>query len=252
MFGFYVQELRIDMYRITTHFINALDSLVWIIFNYKKFKSYMINNGYKNIFIYKFYLWSRNSKYFLVKLENDEIYFLKLYDLELLEREVFILNALSDSPGILVPKVHELGTFLDYGYAVLQYFPFPSLNNIRNYNVDSDKLYNTLHEILLVLKKHEIIHRDFRPHNILYSQGHSSSKNEIAIIDFSSSIIKSHPIHSKELLDKSQLENLGDKYRWSCGWDDSRSIYNILKEYGASQNQLEEISNHFDQLNILL
>ena len=249
------------MYRIISHLTNAFDSLVWIIYSYKKFKDHIINpeTEYSYIRIYKFYLWNRNAKYFLVKREDGETLFLKLYDLELLEREIFILNKIrSNNPEMLVPKVYESGNFFAYGYVVLEYFSFSSLNNIKNYNVDSDKLYNALYKILLVLKKHEIIHRDFRPHNILYSQAEHRDDssfedfgNEIVIIDFSSSIIKSDPIHSKELLDNSQLETLGDKYRWSCGWDDSYSIYKILKEYGASRKQLDEISNHFNQLNIL-
>ena len=67
------------MYRIITHFINALDSLVWIIYNYKNFQDHIISKTeYRYIKIYKFYLWNRNAKYFLVELENGETRFLKL------------------------------------------------------------------------------------------------------------------------------------------------------------------------------
>ena len=232
------------MYRVIVHLINAIESFLWIVFNYKRFKLSIVNNEYKTIGIYKFYLWSSDSKYFLIKGDDNISYFLKLYSPKLLEREVFILNTLSKEITTLTPKVCGFGSFSDYGYIILEYFASSSLNNIKNYNVDSDRLYKSLYQILLILRKHQIIHRDFRPHNILYG-------DKIVLIDFSSSIMKSHPIHSKELLDNEKTKALGDRYRWRLGWDDSHSIYKILEEYNASKDHLNEISKQFTKLNIL-
>ena len=197
-------------------------------------------NNIMRINIFKIKRWHHGFAYFTGIYYSKEVFIKVDTKLNIMKNDKLVYDLCNDDLGEYLIEILHYSLDSKIQFIVFKYFHGKELTlNILLKNIP---LVNKIMEILNVLNKHKIIHRDIKLNNFLIEN------DKLKIIDFSFAI-SSINVQFKELeLTKRNnlkiLKTLGDNLIPSCfNWDDYYSLNLIIKQI-LSQKKLHNCSNH--------
>lgn len=210
-------------------------ALRWVTLEFGPFKKHLYDkNKVVKMRPFKMHTWHMGHRYFVGKLESQKPVFIKTGGkYRLITNEIVSLKrvARNDSDfSVKTPQVLGYETSETYDYMILEFLNGIPLNEVLSiYQLSYEQkssIINQLFEMVLLLDKSRIIHRDIRPENIMVSYDRKGNV-ELTLIDFSFALVKDQPCKSdKEAVypDKT-LRTLGGNFKPSFYvWDDAYSI----------------------------
>lgn len=240
-------NLKGNMYR-------TICSILWICLHYKKFKV-KINKTLRITKLKPILInhWHFGQRYFTASVyKNDTKVFIKsLGNFESNLNEIAalkILGSKNEDKGYF-PNIIENFEYYFEPVVVMELIKGDRLDKLINekYQFSEVEIRNILNQfcnIVDILYKNDIVHRDVRPENIIIQNG------KVKLFDFSYSVTQKsdilkdiNNIENKELF----LKNLGGNYRFdNLKWDDSYSFLKIAE----SIYKLDELNNISEYINL--
>tara|TARA_Y100001970_G_C13993826_1_gene729632 strand:+ start:152 stop:844 length:693 start_codon:yes stop_codon:yes gene_type:complete len=224
--------------RVIIHIRNLMISISWIFNYYSKFSKNMELRGYYSLGIYKIWLWKEDARYFTAYDISGTCFFIKMKPRKKIEFEYSVNDYINQNYLEKIkfyPQIVDSCTS-DFFYNVYEYIDGSKISK----STFSKELVNQIYLILIFFKKHKIIHRDIRPHNlILYN-------DTLKIIDFEHCSINNKTIETPSFLNS--------KYRFSNKvWDDAFSFKKIIDQYCskkkiADNDSYKQIKNMIGEL----
>lgn len=224
-------------------------------------KCNIILKEYEDISLFKVKTWHLGSRYFLARYHGDEVFIKidKKYN-ERITNEIKILNILnSANNNNYFTNIKDFKISDDLSYLAINYINGHTLKECINKNLlntnDKNIIYSQLLDILKILKKNHIVHRDIRPDNIMVN--YKGDYPQIKLIDFAFAIKKNNDGFNelKSFSDNHNLLScLGGNYKPAdFKWDDAYSVYKILDEmyidfrekYNEKYNKIISLTENF-------
>ena len=198
-----------------------------------------------------------NGTHYSTKVYKRENTFFKVGTKEIIDREYLFLKRLENEPYF--PKIVDYGEF-DSNSNYIEITKCEGVDSISFFRIPAHQHWpyiksfveETL-KVIMVLVKHNIIHRDIIPRNIMVSE--KNGKSSVCIIDFG---------WSADTGDKNVVTptGLGGRYYDSNGYSDVYSlgvVVNDIEKYHGTRyewrvsNMLKQVkSNKYDDIQTLL
>lgn len=225
--------------RFCIKFVYLLHATLWYLFKYPKFK-HRLEKEYqlRELSVVSFTKWRQGSFYFRGFVGNTKVFIKTDFWLGLIKNEK-LCHDLFSSNGCkhLISPLR----ICSEDFAVYDYMDGVTLDTylLNEYlsSADLALLEVKTHELLDLLYKHKVVHRDFTPRNIFITE-----QNELIAIDFFFAASNSSPSFFKDVkksnfIQMQLLKKLGIQKRLYV-WDDAYSMVQGLKTIQA-QSELD-------------
>jgi serine/threonine protein kinase len=223
--------------RFCIKLVYLLHATLWYLLKYPKFKR-KLEKEYqlRELSVVNFTKWRQGSFYFKGLIGSSKVFIKTDFWLGLIKNEK-LCDDLFSSDGCkhLISPLR----LCDEDFAVYDYMDGVTLDiyllNEHLSSADLALLEVKIHELLDLLYKHKIVHRDFTPRNIFITK-----KNELIAIDFFFATSSSNPnfftdIEKSNFVHMQLLKKLGVQKKLYV-WDDAYSMVQGLKAIQAQSD----------------